>query len=671
MAEACGGSTQPLEDLTQPSPILPLPYPLAVSVSASLPPAPASASHQLPTREAERKGAPMASLAADAYCSRTAHSSPDLNTSFVAAGNLDPRDGPGIPEARSGVLGLRDNAGTDKGGRAGDDMASHNINAAAYFVTIRRRGREGEAAPLASTGAGSVGQPSQHCDAPQQRMAPPEASMVGEQAPSRPPVDTDTGEAGETGESAGPGPKRRRVPPKKGAAAEASLLSSRQGQQRTEERDGFLTSHPPPPPGPWPLGSRPLRTAECSSRSPQSLEPSIRRPASACPGQRLTGGHGGPSAGPDGAAPHGPVPGDVESHSPGFVIVETRLPPGPSEAGHPGGLTSVDNPRVSSVGNPPRPSQLREAQHAAVSRPIRPLATNVPADCWKGFSAVPRARAAAEPPPVLQEQLPFRAAGGSCDGSEATAGPRGPTAELSLKAAGASSASISGVLAPRPQSRAQGGDTLQGCHPHKPLITGIRHPPPPPPPPAVAPPLPLPPSVTSRSALLPPPSGEQHRPPPSLPGQQQPGYKFVEVVRGKAEREALEGTACRQCRQFYAAVASWGGGGAPGGGSGGGPEVPACGHQSRAGAPGGGSAAAMGTAAAAAGHDARPLQQEASRHRHRYGHQRRDTQPGFWAMGFESSGDEDGEPGDGCHTAATRLAKDGSSLLCRRWNQKM
>ena len=63
-----------------------------------------------------------------------------------------------------------------------------------------------------------------------------------------------------------------------------------------------------------------------------------------------------------------------------------------------------------------------------------------------------------------------------------------------------------------------------------------------------------------------------------------PSYKFVEVVRGKAARDALDGVSCHQCAQFYAALRSWDmeddAAVAPGQGDGGRvqPILPPCGH---------------------------------------------------------------------------------------------
>ena len=41
-------------------------------------------------------------------------------------------------------------------------------------------------------------------------------------------------------------------------------------------------------------------------------------------------------------------------------------------------------------------------------------------------------------------------------------------------------------------------------------------------------------------------------------GLTEPEYKFKETVRRKADREALQGFDCPDCRGFYEAMASWG-----------------------------------------------------------------------------------------------------------------
>lgn len=41
-------------------------------------------------------------------------------------------------------------------------------------------------------------------------------------------------------------------------------------------------------------------------------------------------------------------------------------------------------------------------------------------------------------------------------------------------------------------------------------------------------------------------------------GQCGPGYKYKETVRKRADREALPGFDCPDCKGFYEAMASWG-----------------------------------------------------------------------------------------------------------------
>ena len=59
-------------------------------------------------------------------------------------------------------------------------------------------------------------------------------------------------------------------------------------------------------------------------------------------------------------------------------------------------------------------------------------------------------------------------------------------------------------------------------------------------------------------------------------------YKYREVVRKKAEREALRGFECADCARFYAACESWL---TPGDA----PPPPGCGHVAQAQRPSGGS----------------------------------------------------------------------------------
>ncbi|CAI0428058.1 unnamed protein product [Linum tenue] len=81
-------------------------------------------------------------------------------------------------------------------------------------------------------------------------------------------------------------------------------------------------------------------------------------------------------------------------------------------------------------------------------------------------------------------------------------------------------------------------------------------------------------------------------------GKKKKGFKYVETVRKKADREKLQGVECKQCKKFYDAVLEKGGGG-------GGNENLRCEH-----------------------HDG------VSRHRYRYAPPM--TPEGFWNIGFES-----------------------------------
>ncbi|BDA48139.1 probable DNA endonuclease RBBP8 at C-terminar half [Coccomyxa sp. Obi] len=118
----------------------------------------------------------------------------------------------------------------------------------------------------------------------------------------------------------------------------------------------------------------------------------------------------------------------------------------------------------------------------------------------------------------------------------------------------------------------------------------------------------------------------QRRPPDNQlqfrPGE--PGYKYKETVRKKAEREELLGIECVDCRKFYAAIETWGAVG----------DLPACGHAVRgAGAP---------PASAAAAPVREQLRQDASRHRYRY--EPPATPDGFWDLGFMDSLDSRVQP---------------------------
>eukprot|EP00887_Chlorella_sp_A99_P001257 scaffold14.g1257.t1 len=90
------------------------------------------------------------------------------------------------------------------------------------------------------------------------------------------------------------------------------------------------------------------------------------------------------------------------------------------------------------------------------------------------------------------------------------------------------------------------------------------------------------------------------------------GYKYQEVVRKRAEREALTGFACQECARFYQAVATWGQAAAEQAGA------PRCQHgAATGGAPGSGGAAIQDE-----------LRQAGSRHRYRY--EPPSTPGGYW-----------------------------------------
>ncbi|CAL8462867.1 g2401 [Coccomyxa elongata] len=115
----------------------------------------------------------------------------------------------------------------------------------------------------------------------------------------------------------------------------------------------------------------------------------------------------------------------------------------------------------------------------------------------------------------------------------------------------------------------------------------------------------------------------QRRPPENQPQLRpgEPGYKYKETVRKKAEREELMGIECVDCRNFYAAIETWGAVG----------NLPACGHAVR------GAAAPPATAAVR-----EQLRQDASRHRYRY--EPPATPEGFWDLGFMDSLDSRVQP---------------------------
>ena len=179
------------------------------------------------------------------------------------------------------------------------------------------------------------------------------------------------------------------------------------------------------------------------------------------------------------------------------------------------------------------------------SRQIKPLVSGTVVGCWKGFVATPRAAGG------THGAVPQGTAGaGAGTSGGAVAGASGATSfseaarsgrTLCTSSVAASSAAaatvpvLAHVLA-RPSTV-----------PAPPVLAR---------PSAAAPAAPttvLARSSTAAAAFVPAP------------------YKYVEVVRGKAEREALQGVACRQCEQFYAALRSWeepeGGGGVGGDGA--------------------------------------------------------------------------------------------------------
>ncbi|KAK9836606.1 hypothetical protein WJX74_004232 [Apatococcus lobatus] len=97
-----------------------------------------------------------------------------------------------------------------------------------------------------------------------------------------------------------------------------------------------------------------------------------------------------------------------------------------------------------------------------------------------------------------------------------------------------------------------------------------------------------------------------------------PGYKYKETVRKRADREALPGFDCPDCRGFYEAMASWGHLKIS--------QLPSCGHAP----PGRATPANEGQSLTR-----RQIQDAASRHRAQ--HRAPETPAGFWDMGFEDS----------------------------------
>ncbi|KAL0051390.1 hypothetical protein WJX82_006484 [Trebouxia sp. C0006] len=98
-------------------------------------------------------------------------------------------------------------------------------------------------------------------------------------------------------------------------------------------------------------------------------------------------------------------------------------------------------------------------------------------------------------------------------------------------------------------------------------------------------------------------------------------FKYQEVVRGKADRAALQGIQCLDCRRFYEAVNTWGHEGQP---------LPTCGHTLLSGT-------AMHRGQGGSALPRQDLHQDASRHRYRFAPPA--TPNGFWDMGFGDSQD--------------------------------
>ena len=306
-------------------------------------------------------------------------------------------------------------------------------------------------------------------------------------------------------------------------------------------------------------------------------------------------------------------------------------------------------------------------------RPVRPLASGIRADCWRAFPPVPSSRdiRGVHPSPPLRPlhsnggfdmdsgRSALRSSGGNgeaqmmrpvgqpigCKGEATGRTPDGatqqqPSVDLKPRESNLLPSGAAASLKPR---GGEGDVTAGGGG----FLTGA-------------------PAAGNFSGNL-----LQRAPPERQQGtgaSTGPSYKYVEVVRGKAARDALDGVSCRQCAQFYAALRSWDGGdvtatgGREGGGGGNRMMPPSCGHvrslaDGSLGISGGGNqrhsaAGITPSVAASAGdgedhhrhHNNNPgapsreerLRQDASRHRFRRGNAPRpDTQPGFWDMAFE------------------------------------
>ena len=173
------------------------------------------------------------------------------------------------------------------------------------------------------------------------------------------------------------------------------------------------------------------------------------------------------------------------------------------------------------------------------NRPIKPLASGTVVGCWKGFVATPRP-AGGTPRAVPHAEAGAGPAGGAVAGAaggdgRAAGGQAGPLEQGNRP----HDASASATAAPNSEA-ARSGRTLSRA------------------------------VVASSAAAT---TAPELAPPPILARPSAVPYKYVEVVRGKAEREALQGVACRQCEQFYAALRSWEGPEGGGGGGGDGPSA--------------------------------------------------------------------------------------------------
>jgi hypothetical protein len=134
-------------------------------------------------------------------------------------------------------------------------------------------------------------------------------------------------------------------------------------------------------------------------------------------------------------------------------------------------------------------------------------------------------------------------------------------------------------------------------------------------------------------------------------GDTRPDFKYQEVVRKRAARQALPAYECAACKQWYAALETWGMGGGPL------QPPPSCGHTPSVGPAGGRGGGGVGvgqlqqqqgagglsaTAAAAGGGGGAGVYgqvgaglQEVGRHRARWAPP--STPEGYWDMGFRDS----------------------------------